>query len=58
MKLNRFIHVSLILALFFSLWVLGVAADESVEEMLKHSREKFYAAVEDKKQIAPATQTF
>ena len=58
MKLNRFIHISLILALFFSLWILGVAADESVEEMLKHSREKFYAAVEDKKQIEPAIKLF
>ena len=58
MKLNGFIHVSLILALLFSSWVLGIAADESVEEMLKHAREKFYAAVEDKKQIEPAIKLF
>lgn len=58
MELNRFICVSLIFTLLFWFSVRGIAADESVEEMLKRAREKFYAAVEDKKQIEPAIKLF
>lgn len=58
MKLNRLVHINLILAQLFLLCVTGVAADKSVEDMLKRAREKFYAAVEDKKQIEPAIKLF
>ncbi len=37
---------------------IGITADESVEALLKRAREKFHAAVEDKKQIEPATKLF
>ena len=58
MKLNRRAHVNLIFAQLFLLCVTGVAADESVEDTLKRTREKFYAAVEHKKQIEPAIKLF
>ncbi len=58
MELNRFICVSLIFTLLFWFSVPCIAAAESVEEMLKRAREKFYAAVEDKKQIKPALKLF
>ena len=58
MKLNQFIQVNLILALLFFLCVTGVTAYASVEEMLQQAREKFYASVEDKKQIEPAIKLF
>ena len=58
MKLNRRVHVNLIFAQLFLLCVTGVAADESVEDTLKRAREKFYAAVEHKKQIEPAIKLF
>ena len=58
MKLNQFIHVNLMLALFFSLWVNGVTADESVEDTLEIARKQFHAAVEDKKQIEPTIKLF
>lgn len=51
MKLNRIVHVNLVLVLLFSLWFNGVAADESVEDMLKVGRKQFYAAIEDEKRI-------
>lgn len=57
MKLNRFVHTSLVLILLFSLWFNGVA-DESVEEMLDGARKQFYAAVEDEKQIKPTIALF
>ena len=49
MKLNQFIHVNLMLALFFSLWVNGVAADESVEDTLEIARKQFHAAARRQK---------
>ena len=58
MKLNRFIHLHLIWVLLFLLCSIGIAADESVEALLKRAREKFHAAVEDKKQIEPAMKLF
>lgn len=58
MKLNRFIHRNLIWVLLFLLCSIGIAADESVEDLLKHAREKFHASVEDKKQIEPAIKLF
>ena len=58
MKLNRFIHRNLIWVLLFFLCFTGIAADESVEDLLKRAREKFHAAVEDKKQIGPAIKLF
>lgn len=58
MKLNRLVHINLILAQLFLLCVTGVATDKSVEDMLKRAREKFYAAVEDKKQIEPTIKLF
>ncbi len=58
MKLNRFVHISLVLGLLFSLWLNGFAADESVEETLKVARKQFYASVEDEKQIQPTIELF
>ena len=58
MKLNQFIHVNLMLALFFSLWVNGVAADESIEDTLEIARKQFHAAIKDKKQIEPTIKLF
>ena len=57
-KLNRFIHLNLIWVLLFLLCSIGIAADESVEALLKRAREKFHASVEDKKQIEPAIKLF
>lgn len=58
MKLNRFVHISLVLILLFSLWLNGVAANESVGEMLEVAREQFYAAVEDEKRVEPTIALF
>ena len=58
MELNRFICVSLMFTLLFFFSVPGIAAEESVKEMLKRAREKFYASVKDKKQIEPAIKLF
>ena len=58
MQLNRFIYLNLIWVLLFLLCSIGIAADESVEDLLKRAREKFHAAVEDKKQIEPAIKLF
>ena len=58
MKLSRWVHVSLILALSFLFWFSSVAADESVEDMLEVARKQFYAAIEDKRQIEPAIALF
>ncbi len=58
MKLNKFIHLNLIWVLLFFLCFIGIAADESVEELLKRAREKFHASLEDKKQIEPALKLF
>lgn len=58
MKLNRFVHISLVLILLFSLWLNGVVANESVGEMLEVARKQFYAAVEDEKQIQPTITLF
>ena len=58
MELNQYISICLIFALLSFFCVTGVAADESVEELLKQAREKFYASVEDKKQIEPAIKLF
>ena len=58
MKLNRFIHRNLIWVLLFFVCSIGIAADESVEALLKRAREKFHASVEDKKQIEPAIKLF
>lgn len=58
MKLNRFIHRNLIWVLLLFVCCIGIAADESVEALLKRAREKFHAAVEDKKQIEPAIKLF
>ena len=58
MKLNRFIHLNLIWVLLFLLCSIGIAADESMEDLMKRAREKFHASVEDKKQIEPAIKLF
>ena len=58
MELKQCVHIKLVFALLFLFSVLGIAADESVEGMLKQAREKFYASVEDKKQIEPAIKLF
>ena len=58
MKFDRFIHLNLIWILLFLLCSIGIAADESVEGLLKRAREKFHASVEDKKQIEPAIKLF
>ena len=58
MKFNRFIHLHLIWVLLFLLCSIGIAVDESVEDLLKRAREKFHAAVEDKKHIEPAMKLF
>lgn len=58
MKLNRYIHINLVLVLLFSLWLNGLAADGSVEEMLEVARKQFYASVEDEKQIQPTIELF
>ena len=57
MRLNPFVHTSLVLILLFSLWFNGVA-NESVEEMLEGARKQFYAAIEDEKQIEPTIELF
>ena len=46
------------LVLIFLLCSIGIAADESVEALLKRAREKFHASVEDKNQIEPAIKLF
>ena len=46
------------IALFFSLWVNGVAANESVEDTLEIARKQVDAAIEDKKQIEPTIKLF
>ena len=58
MKLNQLIHLNLIFALLFLLWVDSAASGESVAETLKVARKQFYAAVADKKQIAPTLKLF
>ena len=58
MKLNRYVYISLILALIFSLRVDGVASEKSVEEMLEVARKQFYAAIEDEKRIEPTISLF
>ena len=58
MKPNRFAHVSLILALHFLVWFSNVTAGGSVEDTLRVARERFYAAIEDEKQVAPAITLF
>ena len=58
MEFNRCASVNLILVLLFSLWFDGVAANESVEEMLEAARKQFYAAIEDEKQIEPTIELF
>ena len=46
------------IALFFSLWVNGVAANESVEDTLEIARKQVDAAIENKKQIEPTIKLF
>lgn len=58
MKLNQLIHLNLILTLLFLLWVDNAVSDGSVEETLEVARKRFYAAVEDKKQIEPTLKLF
>ena len=58
MKRKRFIHLYLISLLMFFLCSTGIAADELVRDVLQNAREKFFAAVEDKKQIEPAIKLF
>lgn len=58
MKLKRFIQLNWIWVLLFLLCSIGIAADESVETLLKRAREKFHTAVEDKKHIEPAIKLF
>ena len=58
MKLNPCVYISLIIALICSLRVDGAASTESVAEMLEVARQRFYAAIEDKKQIVPTIALF
>ena len=58
MKLNRFVHVNLILAVLFLFWLVSVVAEESVEETLEVARKQFYAAVENEKRIEPTIELF
>ncbi len=58
MKLNRFIHINLILILLLSYWDTEVAAGASVEKTLETARTQFYAAIEDEKQIEPTITLF
>ena len=58
MKLNRYVYISLILALIFSLRVDGAASEKSVAEMLEVARKQFYAAIEDEKRIEPTIALF
>lgn len=58
MKLKGFFHDSFVLVMLFLLWLNGLAADESVEEMLAVARNQFYVSIEDKKQIEPTIKLF
>ena len=58
MKLNRYIYICLIIVLICSLRVDSAASKESVAEMLEAARKRFYAAIEDEKQIAPTITLF
>ena len=58
MKFSQFIHINLIVATLFFFCANSVAVNESVEEMLRNARKRFYAAIEDKKQIEPAIKRF
>ena len=59
MNLNQRIRANfLIAALLFMLCANSVAVKEPVDETLKDARKRFYAAVEDKKQIQPAIEMF
>ena len=58
MKPNRFVHINWVLTLLFLFWLTGVAADESVEEMLEVARKQFYTAVENKKRVEPTIELF
>ena len=58
MKINRYIYISLILALIFSLRVDGAASEKSVEAILEVARKQFYATIEDEKQIEPTIALF
>lgn len=58
MKLNRCIHISLILVLIVSLQSESDTSKKSVGEMLEVARKQFYAAIEDEKQIEPTIARF
>ena len=58
MKFNRYIYISLILALIFLLRADGAASEKSVEAMLEVARKQFYVAIEDEKQIEPTIALF
>lgn len=58
MKPNQFAHIQFIVVLLLLLSVNGTAASAPVEETLANARKQFYAAVEDGKQIEPATKLF
>ena len=58
MKLNRYIYISLILALIFLLRVDSATSKKSVGEMLEVARKQFYAAIEDEKWIEPTIALF
>lgn len=58
MKFNRYIYISLILALIFLLRVDNATSKKSVGEMLEIARKQFYAAIEDEKWIEPTIALF
>lgn len=58
MKLNRFVYINFIVAVFFSFCANSVAVNKPVEEMLKDARKQFYAAIEDKKLVEPTIKLF
>lgn len=58
MKLRRWIHINFIVALFLFCCANSAAVDKPVTEILKSARDQFYAAIEDKKQIAPTMKMF
>ena len=58
MKFSQTIQINFIAVLLFAFCVNSAAVNKPVKETWKDARKKFYAAIEDKKQIEPAIKLF
>ncbi len=58
MNLRQFIRINLTIAMLFAVCVSSVADKKPIQATLQSARKQFYAAIEDKNQIAPTIRMF